>query len=152
MIEVNERYHNEDVDNVISAWNRRTPDMGNLVTEVKGVEIDQFKNEHSGEVNEMIKGCNVCKGLVRGPFTEANYCFKCGRDLREPVNNPYKLVATSMSLPEKQTNADRIRAMSDEEMALFMTRPAPYQRIYDVATDKSRLLDWLRAEAKEEAE
>lgn len=40
----------------------------------------------------------------------------------------------------KQTNADRIRSMSDEEMAEFLT---------GCELDKETWLDWLKQEAEE---
>ena len=47
------------------------------------------------------------------------------------------------------TEADRIRAMSDEELVIFFTSPAPYPRCDDVNADRGRLLNWLQQPVEE---
>jgi hypothetical protein len=56
------------------------------------------------------------------------------------------LITDTPSCPSRVplTNADRIRSMSDEELARFLGDEPPYLSTYD------KYLDWLRQPAKEE--
>jgi hypothetical protein len=49
--------------------------------------------------------------------------------------------------PKPQTNADRIRAMTDEELAEAMLDC--FAAFYDVEWSKQDILDWLKQEASE---
>ena len=50
----------------------------------------------------------------------------------------------------KRTNADRIRAMTDEELAEFLERKTPWYRCENCKFEsrKDCCLDWLKEEAK----
>ena len=67
---------------------------------------------------------------------------------------------------KKQTNADRIRSMSDEELAEWLTNMCefmnpedeePYKSIYNIDTEKEEIvhdsygsiMDWLQSEVEE---
>jgi hypothetical protein len=49
--------------------------------------------------------------------------------------------------PHQQTNADRIRAMTDEELAKAMLDC--FAAFYDVEWSKQDILNWLKQEAKD---
>ena len=67
--------------------------------------------------------------------------------------------------PKKQTNADRIRSMTNEELAEWLTNMCsfldadnePYKSIYNIDTEKEELvydsygsiMDWLQSEVEE---
>ena len=83
-----------------------------------------------------MKLCNDCKNLGKKPQCKyygigSNHAERC-KDYEE----------------SKQTNADRIRAMSDEELAEWILK-------HDTITychgrlNTEQLLEWLKSEAKE---
>ena len=57
------------------------------------------------------------------------------------------------ALKRKKTNADRVRAMTDEELAEFLNGTdgdfLPTGEALTVSAGKNRWLDWLRQEAKD---
>lgn len=93
-------------------------------------------------MEEIIKECDNCKYVMTD--TESFPCNRCTRnavDKWEPI--------------PKQTNADRIRSMTDEEMAEFASHyiscgycdaRQPYGNCGK--TCKERLLKWLQSEAE----
>jgi hypothetical protein len=88
-----------------------------------------------------VKCCPTCgrKG------TNCDVWHRCGED------------CPGYDEPPKQTNADRIRAMSDEELAEFINMVANdsidtmvgYKDYTEIWEDKEPTLQWLKSEAKE---
>ena len=86
-------------------------------------------------------------------------CDKCGRESECPVAHEDDFCLNYVRKP--QTNADRIRAMTDEELAEFLIQDGdcPPERMYpDSCPNCDRVtpkvcydcwLDWLRQEATE---
>ncbi len=88
-------------------------------------------------------------------------CDKCGRESECPVAHEDDFCLNYVRKP--QTNADRIRAMSDEELAVFMTSfwydgpkyACPVlmhigeDKCYEQLDCRECWLDWLRQEATE---
>ena len=80
--------------------------------------------------------------------TSSGYCGSTGgwescqyRQLHQP-NTVVGYVS-----PLKKTNADRIRSMTDEELAETMLDC--FAAFYDVEWSKQDILDWLKQEASE---
>lgn len=106
--------------------------------------------------------CETCLNSRTG-ISENGYHCVCTLSAKKAANcitNDYKhYVKSSLDIPKKpQTNADRILAMSDEELAaLFemiphLGNPPTYTIdgfcIDDGLRTKRQWLDWLRQEAK----
>ena len=75
--------------------------------------------------------------------------------LPEPYRESEEEVATIQNYDSKQTNADRIRSMTDEELATNMMRPNE-NGLAEIDCDKNDncncyecLLKWLKAENEE---
>ena len=80
----------------------------------------------------------------REGMAKVEYCDKCG------------FINQQCECPEPRTNADRIRAMSDEELAMTMMCPNE-NGLAEIDCDQNDscncyecLLKWLRAEVEEE--
>lgn len=97
------------------------------------------------EQEERSKGCEFCMTSV---WQNANYCPRCGR----------KLEVASDVITRSLTNADRIRAMSDEELAEFLYS----YKFCDMCEEgcgecryhgdcERRLAEWLKQPVKEDA-
>ena len=93
----------------------------------------------------MSKCGNCCYGVMTGPnrmFCSVQNCF-CEEvfdcEDYEPIAKP-------------QTNADRIRAMTDEELAAKIEELCQYTfmqiSVYAKPFGKAELLDWLKQEAQ----
>lgn len=100
-----------------------------------------------------MKLCGHCRNRGKNSrcnlYTEiSNYAEKC-KDFK----------------PKKQTNADRIRSMSDEELAEWLTNMCdfinpedeePYKSIYNIDTEKEEtihdgygsIMEWLQSEVE----
>lgn len=72
-----------------------------------------------------------------------------------PLPEPYQVCAENAHTKKLQTNADRIRSMTDEELAIHMMCPND-MGLAEIECDKSDscncyecLLKWLRAESEE---
>lgn len=95
-------------------------------------------------------GCKGCAYVSRGEHEAP--CIKCAQN----ASDNYK----------RMTNADRIRSMSDEELAEWLTNMCdftnpddeePYKSIYNIDTEKEEIvhdsygsfMDWLQSEAEE---
>jgi len=98
--------------------------------------------------------CDECHSVIRYQKAEARpnqgyiYCPVCGVPIRALTVNSVTV------LDEKeQKNGDKIRAMSDEELAEFLTtiEVKCYKRLgYESETErfKAQWLDWLKKEAE----
>ena len=92
-----------------------------------------------------MKDCESCVHKYLSPMSDT--CRKCG----------IAMLNYEEAKPKPQTNADRIRAMSDQELAEFMANVAECQFCTvksewcteSEAACKRNWLDWLRQEAKE---
>lgn len=96
----------------------------------------------------MDKYCEKCYPRDAKPCAECSYCFPDHKNFRP--------------IPHTPTNADRIRAMSDEELASFLLFFVPttfskemYTGVsgkYDTSAEVAirHSLDWLTQPAKEE--
>lgn len=77
--------------------------------------------------------------------------YKCGEDMAQAVlNYTYKgktLKEWADSISEPQTNADRIRAMTDEELAEFL---GENDSNFPIGDHKKKWLEWLKQEASDE--
>lgn len=83
-------------------------------------------------------------------------CPKCGQPLKVEYGTGYCYKCRVIVDPKPQTNADRIRAMSDEELADFMNsteacdaQPLSKCRLATNASCRACTLDWLKQPAKE---
>lgn len=70
----------------------------------------------------------------------------CGGD--ESKCDFYDYVRERARLSQKQTRADRVRAMTDEELAYFLNNVESDGRVYG-PQGKTYWLEWLRQEAEE---
>lgn len=83
-------------------------------------------------------------------------CPKCGQPLKVEYGTGYCHKCRVIVDPKPRTNGDRIRSMSDEELARFLNSVEvcenwPLERCYR-ATDATCIactLDWLKQPAKE---
>ena len=80
--------------------------------------------------------------------------FKCVEDIAQTVlNYTYKgktLKEWVDSISEPQTNGDRIRAMTDEELAEYLDGVCHDLWQMFVKDPKKMWLDWLKQEAKDD--
>ena len=80
--------------------------------------------------------------------------FKCVEDMTQAVlNYTYKgktLKEWVDSISEPQTNADRIRAMTDEELAEYLDGVCHDLWQMFVKDPQKMWLDWLKEEAKDD--
>lgn len=91
-------------------------------------------------------------------------CGKCKIQRGRPVCN--SCFSYDKFIPIAITNADRIRSMSDEELAEWLTNMCefmnqedeePYKSIYNIDTEKEKIvhdsygsiMDWLQSEVEE---
>jgi len=107
------------------------------------------------------RACPVCKGRVVLGYRNQNWWVYCEYDASHIPQRffpyPHEAIEAWNVKGNKQTNADRIRAMSDEELAEFCFRITDdvasyyggdgYEPEYPVAS--KGWLDWLKQEAKE---
>lgn len=84
------------------------------------------------------------------------WCFwdskKWGEDMVDVDNIPneaYKNYGRAFIIPDREpmTNADRIRAMTDEELAVWVSALSSIQ--YHIGADPHHWLDWLKQESEE---
>ena len=78
--------------------------------------------------------------------------FKCVEDMAQAVlNYTYEktLKEWDDSISEPKTNADRIRSMTDEELALFIHNAEAQAAETELVSYVNEWLDWLKEEAKE---
>ena len=71
---------------------------------------------------------------------------ECGKHEYPPDNNRFKII------PVIETNADRVRSMSDEELAMFIARQrGRYCEFKDPSDEEyPKVLDWLKEESEGE--
>nr|DAH30651.1 MAG TPA: NUDIX domain protein [Bacteriophage sp.] len=83
-----------------------------------------------------------------GSPTEKLAAYEDAENQGLPLPNPYR-----ESEPHKQTNADRIRSMTDEELAMAIMCPAEFtgsDKVCDFSHDcKDCALAWLQKESEE---
>lgn len=88
----------------------------------------------------MDKYCELCYARDAKPCMECSVCNPGHRNFRPAPTPP-------------PTNADRIRGMSDEEMARFLDEISGFQADYlkykGKAIDAVHLIDWLRQPSEE---
>lgn len=106
-----------------------------------------YSNEEEGNVAHVElkpgKYCNeCCFGDVEEGLGGTVQCLKQGKKKCKPGKTVYKEI---YNLPA-MTNADKIRDMTDEELATFLVLNALQREHWDCAKE----LEWLRLEAKEE--
>lgn len=99
--------------------------------------------------------CNKC-GIVKGFIEEKGnqtglYCNKCGKWIKWLTKDEKRLFAHNYK--SKITNADRIRSMTDEELAMAIMCPAEFtgsDKVCDFSHDcKDCTLAWLQKESEE---
>ena len=80
--------------------------------------------------------CEKCKSsmVIIKSNTGAKHCMNCGWD------------SEKKEYSNKQTNADRIRAMSDEELAEFLERFGTFNQPCSLSVGEP--LKWLQSETK----
>lgn len=66
-------------------------------------------------------------------------CHNCERLVICPWANPEEIICSSFK-PKHMTNADRLRSMTDEELADFLDKTDP------VFWNRQTWLDWLKKE------
>lgn len=71
----------------------------------------------------------------------------CVTGIHQPQENCAVTGCSCFEQKAKQTNADRIRAMTDEELADELL--TAFAAFYDVEWSKEAVLDWLKQEATE---
>lgn len=93
--------------------------------------------------------CNKC-GIVKGFIEEKGnqtglYCNKCGKWIKWLTKDEKRLFAHNYK--SKMTNADRIRSMSDEELAEFIVNlDNHFGEEYE---GEQSCLSWLQKESEE---
>lgn len=104
--------------------------------------------------NKTFNPCDECKYSYSKQNQESNMCkiceFKAVLNVLSKKAHPLKQI--------KQTNAERIRSMSDEELAMIMMCPNE-NGLAEIECDKSDscncyecLLKWLQSEVEEKNE
>lgn len=139
-IPVSERLPEDDAYILLSYENFTLPDIGRY-------EVDKDGNGafYSGDED---RSC-VSFGLFVNAWM--------------PLPEPYSVDAEKPHIEKPQTNADRIRSMTDEELATWLTNMCdieiheePFKSIYNLDTEQEEeiydsygdLLNWLRSEAE----
>lgn len=84
-----------------------------------------------------IKDCCSCIYETRSTFTEP--CVSCGFDFRNYMAKP-------TPKRKRKTNADIIRAMTDEELADEILKW--FNWLNAVEWDEDRIINWLKQEAE----
>jgi len=84
-----------------------------------------------------IKDCCSCIYEIRSTFTEP--CVSCGFDFRNYTAKPEPK-------RKRKTNADIIRAMTDEELADEILKW--FNWLNAVEWDEDRIINWLKREAE----
>ena len=84
-----------------------------------------------------IKDCCSCIYETRSTFTEP--CVSCGFDFRNYMAKP-------TPKRKRKTNADLIRAMTDEELADEILKW--FNWLNAVEWDEDRIINWLKQEAE----
>lgn len=98
---------------------------------------------------------NVDEWAWEAGYHNGVYCVDCGKTVCVHCNPDYmELDDCTGPEPETITNADRIRAMSDEELAEFIDKcEAAGYNDSSIARDKNNqlmnVLDWLQQPAEE---
>lgn len=102
-----------------------------------------------------LKGCRSRTGKVRSISDAHNIDRDSALKYFVDMLTAFTEVATIQNYDSKQTNADRIRSMTDEELAIHMMCPND-TGLAEIECDKSDscncyecLLNWLRAESEE---
>lgn len=93
--------------------------------------------------------CNKC-GIVKGFIEEKGnqtglYCNKCGKWIKWLTKDEKRLFAHNYK--SKMTNADRIRSMTDEELAAFIINFDNH--FGDEYEGEQSCLSWLQKESEE---
>ena len=77
-------------------------------------------------------------------------CDRCKHDLKEPNKSPCdRCCLYERNGYEPKTNADRIRNMSDDELAEYLSEVQYYSILRNKADSVKDSLEWLQAEVKE---
>ncbi len=97
--------------------------------------------------------CKNCKNFFRS-FEDVKPFYWC----EKIEDSPYGETERECSYYKPKTNADRIRSMTDEELAIYMMCPNE-MGLAEINCDKidvcncyECLLNWLRAESEEKHE
>ena len=104
-------------------------------------KVQQMMNKKDAE--------NIIKDLSEKPFLCSEHCIETESGYVITTKEKRKYVRS-----KKQTNADRIRNMTDEELAEFLvTVNCAYCKHENTEKDcEDCFLEWLQAEAKEGTE
>lgn len=94
--------------------------------------------------------CNKC-GIVKGFIEEKGnqtglYCNKCGKWIKWITKDEKRLFTHNYK--SKMTNADRIRSMTDEELADFIINFE--NRFGEEYDGEQSCLSWLQKESEEQ--
>lgn len=119
-------------------------------------EFNKFKKIYGNYTDEYVRHFYNKLAELRGGIDDVHTC-NCQHDSNSRDNEP------CYRYDSKQTNADRIRNMSDEELAEWLTNMCdfekneePYKSIYNLDTEHGEeihdsygdLLKWLQSEAE----
>lgn len=119
-------------------------------------EFNKFKKIYGNYTDEYVRHFYNKLAELRGGIDDVQSC-NCQHNNNSRENEP------CCKCDSRQTNADRIRNMSDEELAEWLTNMCnfekneePYKSIYNLDTEKEEeihdsygdLLKWLQSEAE----
>lgn len=119
-------------------------------------EFNKFKKIYGEFTDEYVRHFYNKLAELRGGIDDVHTC-NCQHDSNSRDNEP------CCRCDSKQTNADRIRNMSDEELAEWLTNMCdierhgePFKSIYNLGTEQEEeihdsygdLLNWLQSEAE----
>lgn len=119
-------------------------------------EFNKFKKIYGEFTDEYVRHFYNKLAELRGGIDDVHTC-NCQHDSNSRDNEP------CCRYDSKQTNADRIRNMSDEELAEWLTNMCdierhgePFKSIYNLGTEQEEeihdsygdLLNWLQSEAE----
>lgn len=119
-------------------------------------EFNKFKKIYGEFTDEYVRHFYNKLAELRGGIDDVHTC-NCQHDSNSRDNEP------CCRCDSKQTNADRVRNMSDEELAEWLTNMCdierhgePFKSIYNLDTEQEEeihdsygdLLNWLQSEAE----
>jgi hypothetical protein len=108
----------------------------NAAMNCPGIDVSVVRDYMTGRTPEI--KCKECK-FKAAPLGDSTYCNKQKRIVYATGCN--------YGEPKRKTNADRIRAMSDEELAEYLFIKT-CEDGFPQFTMKNDWLDWLKQEAK----
>jgi len=99
------------------------------------------------------RACPVCKGRVVLGYRNQNWWVYCEYNTSHIPQrffpHPHEAIEAWNIKGNKMTNADRIRAMTDEELANKMSGLESFALTCGGGWPPEKWLDWLREEVKE---